>query len=247
MMAQMQASLARDGFAMLRGVFTAAEAAELAARLMHALSAGATILGTDQAVYAARNVLAAWPGAAELVRRPPLREALLSALGPEFGVVRGLYFDKPPGQSWALPWHKDMTVAVRDNRRPPPGFARPTTKAGVPHLEAPVALLERMLTARVHLDEVTDENGPLKVVPGSHLTGEEMRLGGAAVATLHAAAGDVLLMRPLLAHCSNRSHEGTARHRRVLHLELAADAAPAFGLEWHTFVPGSAGCRGRFW
>jgi hypothetical protein len=44
----------------------------------------------------------------------------------------------------------------------------PTVKAGIPHLVAPQWLLERMLTIRVHLDEVTHENGPLVVQPGSH-------------------------------------------------------------------------------
>jgi ectoine hydroxylase-related dioxygenase (phytanoyl-CoA dioxygenase family) len=232
-------SLERDGYVTLRAVYAREEAAELLASLEEGLARGAAILRAEGAVYAARNVLAAWPRAAEVVRRGPLREALVAALGPGFGLVRGLYFDKPPGQSWALPWHKDMTVAVRDNRLPSAHFAKPTVKAGVPHVEAPVWLLERMLTARLHLDDVTDENGPLKVVPGSHRTGEEMRLEGAAVATLHAEAGDVLLMRPLLAHCSNRSREGTARHRRVLHLELAADAALPDGFAWHTFLPGS--------
>ena len=88
-----------------------------------------------------------------------------------------LYFDKPPGESWALPWHKDLAIAVRDNRLPSDHFARPTTKYGVPHVEAPAWLLERMLTARLHLDEVTDENGPLRVLPGSHRDGKESGSG----------------------------------------------------------------------
>ena len=45
-----------------------------------------------------------------------LASALQTALGPGLGLVRVLYFDKPPGQSWALPWHKDLTIAVRANR-----------------------------------------------------------------------------------------------------------------------------------
>src|SRR5262249_38962320 len=45
--------------------------------------------------------------------------------------------------------------------------------------------------------------------------------------------GDVLLMRPLLAHCSNRSQPGTRRHRRILHLEFAAAAELPDGYAWH--------------
>src|SRR6185437_14142607 len=86
-----------------------------------------------------------------LVRSLP--NILAAILGPKFGLVRILFFDKPPRQTWALPWHKDLTVAVRDNRLPSQHFAKPTRKAGVPHVEAPQAILESMLTARIHLDE----------------------------------------------------------------------------------------------
>jgi ectoine hydroxylase-related dioxygenase (phytanoyl-CoA dioxygenase family) len=97
-----------------------------------------------------------------------------------------------------------------------------------------------MLTARIHLDEVTDENGPLKVIPGSHRAGKELALGGAAPRVLHAGAGDVLLIRPLVAHCSGRALPSTPRHRRVLHLELASAGQLPDGYAWHDFVPGPA-------
>ena len=43
-------------------------------------------------------------------------------------------------------------------------------------------------------------------------------------------------MRPLLAHCSNRSGRRHERHRRILHLEFAASAELPDGYEWHDFV-----------
>jgi hypothetical protein len=144
------------GFALLRGAFTTAEASALAESLTRALgdsrAAGPAIRSEDGAVYAARNVLELWPESRVVWRRPPLLRALTDVLGPDFGLVRVLFFDKPPGQTWALPWHKDLTVAVRDNRLPSIQFAGPTRKAGVPHAEAPQAVLEAMLTARLHLD-----------------------------------------------------------------------------------------------
>jgi ectoine hydroxylase-related dioxygenase (phytanoyl-CoA dioxygenase family) len=148
------------------------------------------------------------------------------ALGGQAGLVRVLYFDKPPGQSWA----KDTAIAVRDNRLPSSIFAKPTTKAGVPHVEAPRPLLENMLALRIHLDDIIEENGPLKVIPGSH-RGVETR----AQQTLLAAAGDVLAMRPLVSHCSNRSHPDTKRHRRILHLEFAGTEVLPDGYAWHDF------------
>jgi len=47
-----------------------------------------------------------------------------------------------------------------------------------------------------------------------------------------------LLIRPLLAHCSNRSSPDTTRHRRILHLEFSGDDHLPDGFAWHDFVPG---------
>jgi ectoine hydroxylase-related dioxygenase (phytanoyl-CoA dioxygenase family) len=139
-----------------------------------------------------------------------------------------------------LPWHKDLTIAVRANRLPSTHFTKPTTKAGVPHVEAPRAVLDSMLTARIHLDPVTEANGPLKVIPGSHRAGKGLALDTAPPRTLLAGAGDVLLIRPLLAHCSGKSHPDITQHRRVLHLEFAASGLLPDGYAWHTFLPGYA-------
>jgi hypothetical protein len=52
-----------------------------------------------------------------------------------------------------------------------------------------------------------------------------------------AEAGDVFVMRPLLAHSSARSHPATRRHRRVLHLEFAGMWQLPGGHQWHGFYP----------
>ena len=236
------AELERDGFTVLRGVFTDEAVVAMIRSLegIFAERAGteASIRGDEGTIYAARNVLELWPDAAQVWRVPPLPECLSDVLGPRFGLVRILFFDKPPHQTWALPWHKDLTIAVRENRLPSRHFGKPTRKAGVPHVEAPLSVLESMLTARIHLDDATEENGPLKVVPGSHRTGKALTLDLAPPIRILAQRGDVLLMRPLLAHCSGKSHPYTARHRRILHLEFAAGADLPDGYAWHHFIPG---------
>ncbi len=121
----------------------------------------ATILNTaGGAIYGARNLLREWPAIRELASHPALLEIVRADLGPKAGLVRVLFFDKPPDQSGALPWHKDRNIAVKDNRLGG-RFLRPTTKHGVPHVEATEEVLQRMLTIRVHLDAATPENGPL--------------------------------------------------------------------------------------
>jgi hypothetical protein len=234
-------ALSRDGFVTLAGVFAGDEAAAMASGLAAAVAAAPrddpAVLTSDGIVYAARNVLTLWPPSAAVWHRPALLDPLRAVLGPRLGLVRVLFFDKPPGGSWALPWHKDLTIAVRDNGLPAARDLHPTRKAGVPHVEAPEAVLANMLTARIHLDPVDDTNGPLKVVPGSHHQGKALVLDNAPVRTLHAGAGDVLLIRPLVAHCSNRSEVGSTRHRRILHLEFAGDPELSGGLVWNDFVP----------
>jgi hypothetical protein len=240
MNARLAEQLERDGFAQLPGVFNSAAVDSMTQELeaiLHGEAAGESAIRSESGVvYAARNVLTLWPRTATLWRVPALLDALAATLGPDFGLVRVLFFDKPPEQTWSLPWHKDHTVAVRDNRLPSTRFEKPTRKAGVPHVEAPLEILERMLTARIHLDTVTDENGPLKVIPGSHQTGKALTPENVVPHVLHAEPGDVLLMRPLLTHCSGKSAAGTARHRRILHLEFAADPELPDGFAWHNFV-----------
>jgi ectoine hydroxylase-related dioxygenase (phytanoyl-CoA dioxygenase family) len=210
---------------------------ELAGALDQTPDAESRIASDDGTVYAARNVLDLWPAATAVWRAAPLPIVLASALGPHFGLVRGLFFDKPPARSWALPWHKDKTIAVKDNRVPSRHFTKPTMKAGVPHVEAPPAVLERMLTVRIHLDPMTSANGPLKVLPGTHRTRQVMPSAAVSPQSVMGDAGDVLVMRPLLAHASGKSDSETGLHRRVLHLEFAADPNLTEGYEWHRFIP----------
>ena len=226
-----------DGFALLEGVLSADETdaarRSCAAALAHPAAASALLIRDGGQPHGARNLLRLWPGSIALGRHPRLRPVLLRLLDPAAGLVRGLYFDKPPGTTWALPWHRDTTIAVKAHG----GFTtycKPTIKAGVPHVEAPAALMAQMLTARVHLDDMTDRNGPLRVVPGSH------HPGGSAnerpPVAVHCRAGDVLLMRPLLLHASGHCDPEYQGHRRIVHLELAPEVGLSDGYEWQDFV-----------
>jgi hypothetical protein len=230
-------AIVRQGFACVPAVFTAHEIHALRDEIERGLAQiddDAVALRNRAGVYGARNILDVCPATRDTWRMPALVDLLREVLGDDFGLVRGLYFDKPPERSWSLPWHQDLTIAVADNRLPTNVFRRPTTKAGVPHVEAPPAILARMLTLRIHLDEVTDENGPLMVLPGSHHAAgnQPPRIEPVAI---RAASGDVLAMRPLLFHASGASIPGTNRHRRVLHLEFAADRTLPDGYAWRTF------------
>jgi ectoine hydroxylase-related dioxygenase (phytanoyl-CoA dioxygenase family) len=199
------------------------------------------------AVYAIRNLFAAVPSLRDIAAHPGLRRIVEPILGPEAFLVKGMLFDKSPGANWGVFWHQDLSVPVRlpeGGRRAAsadlPGFGPWTYKGGVPSVQPPPAVLERMLAVRIHLDPCTPENGPLRVLPGSH---RHARLSDAAAQAWSArhvpveclcAAGAALLMRPLLLHSSPKC--AAPSRRRVLHFELAAEDLPA-PLEWHERIP----------
>lgn len=230
--------LADVGFALVQNVYTAAECAEIAQQLAAALAAcsleGSALRRAGGALYGARNLLSLYPRSRVLWQQPRLVELLTATLGPRFGLVRGLFFDKPPDAGWSLTWHQDLTIAVQNHNLPTTHFRNPTTKGGVAHVEAPDELLHQMLTLRIHLDAATPDNGPLQVLPGTHRSRHAPPLAEAV--TVLAAAGDVLAMRPLLSHASVAPAPGNTAHRRILHLEFAAQVQLPDGYRWHEFT-----------
>jgi ectoine hydroxylase-related dioxygenase (phytanoyl-CoA dioxygenase family) len=241
MLAALKSRIDRDGFAVVAGALHQNAVNEVRTQLDRVLEradfGAGPIRKPNEMAVASRNLLKLWPAVLELARAPAIRDAITEVLGAGCGLVRALYFDKPPGGSWSLPWHKDLTIAVREHRRELAEFTKPTVKGGVPHVEAPERVLDRMLTARVHLDDVTKENGPLLLVPGSHRQGKQPNISAdVQYHTILVRSGDVLMMRPLLTHCSRHS-QSTALRRRVVHLEFAAAAAMPDGYEWFEFHP----------
>jgi ectoine hydroxylase-related dioxygenase (phytanoyl-CoA dioxygenase family) len=234
-------ALDRDGYVVVPGAVPLAETDQVVVELTATLSGqhddSVAIQTRDGVVYAARNVLEFFPPAREAWRTPGLLALLAEVLGPECGLVRVLYFDKPPDQTWSLAWHRDQAIAVKDNQLPSTTFTKPTRKAGVAHVNAPWSLLQNMLTLRLHLDDVTDENGPLRVLPGSHRSEGDTAADIDSAETILARRGDVLAMRPLLSHASGKSVAGTTRHRRILHFEFAAQRELPDGYQWQTFLP----------
>ncbi|MFL6259280.1 MAG: phytanoyl-CoA dioxygenase family protein [Thermoanaerobaculia bacterium] len=158
------------------------------------------------------------------------REVLGSAARP----VKVTAFDKTAGANWIVPWHQDLTIAVRE-KRSAEGFGPWSVKDGIPHVQPPIEVLSRMLAVRVHLDETPADHGALRVIPGSHRLGRiaagdipewRTRLGEV---TCPVGEGGAMLMRPLLLHASSKSRTG--EHRRVIHIEYAGFDLPC-GLQW---------------
>lgn len=169
-------------------------------------------------------------------------DCLKALLGGQARVVRVLALDKRSGGNWALGWHQDRVIEVA-KQRDVTGFGPWTVKSGRPHAAPPMALLERMVTARLHLDDVGDGNAPLMVIPGSHRLGLIAQHDVAALvlarraAVCLATAGDVWLYATPILHASPPAVDPVTR--RVVQIDVSADSLPG-GLEWPLLDGGAA-------
>ena len=216
-------SLAEDGFEIVPAVLaeTETEAFRIA-------------VSTMKVAPGHRNLMKRVPEIAAWAVSPKVLALLKSRLGTEPFPVRSIFFDKTPEANWRVPWHQDLSIAVKQ-RLDLPGYGPWSTKDGVPHVQPPTEFLETMVTIRLHLDDCDESNGALRVIPGSHRLG---RLKADAIAEMRSKreevtcpvqAGDGLLIRPLLLHASSPAQ--APAHRRVIHLEYATRAL-AEGLAW---------------
>jgi hypothetical protein len=227
--------LQQNGYAWVRNTLQSSIIADIGSELQLAIdqsSHDSVIQGSKQ-IVGVRNLMAVWPECIRLGTR--LLGYLPDGSTTSLHLVRVLFFDKPPGRSWALPLHRDETIAIAKHPpldEIPPGFSRPTIKAGVFHIVAPPSLLDQMLTLRLHLDPMNEQNGSLFVVPGSHIQSP----GGQSqpeIEYLRASMGDLLAMRPRLLHGSQQSRAGCVHNRRILHFEFAPTNLLPAPLQWH--------------
>lgn len=215
--------LARQGFALVPQLLDGSACDALAQRLSHA-----------QGGRAGTRALLSQPWCRDLARRLPGHAALAALLPPGHVAVQCTYFEKSAAHNWLVPVHQDLGIPVAERVAHPPlrGWSE---KEGVLHVLAPAELLQQLVAVRLHIDDCAVDDGPLRVVPGSHLHGP---LDEQAAAALRQAAGEVvcavprggaLVMRPLLLHASSKA-SGTSL-RRVLHFLLGPRELP-FGLRW---------------
>lgn len=165
----------------------------------------------------------------------PVGRVAGSLIGLNVRPVRAILFDKRDDLNWSLGLHQDRTIAVAE-RHDVPGFGPWSIKAGQPHVQPPQALIDRMATLRVHLDDVGSDMAPLLILRGSHKLGRlrneeiaslEARLG---VFECHARRGDIWAYRTAIVHGSAVVRTKSKR-RRVLQIDYSRDALPR-GLAW---------------
>jgi ectoine hydroxylase-related dioxygenase (phytanoyl-CoA dioxygenase family) len=163
-----------------------------------------------------------------------LLEVARCILGANAYPFRATTFEKTADANWLVVWHQDTALPLR-RRQETPGWGPWSVKEDVIYAHAPASALSQVLALRVHLDDSTSQNGPLRVLPATHTLGV---LSDDAIHQLSqdivpveccVPRGGIVAMRPLVVHASSKSQSECAR--RVLHIEYAADTAIAGGLE----------------
>jgi ectoine hydroxylase-related dioxygenase (phytanoyl-CoA dioxygenase family) len=180
-----------------------------------------------------RPLLRSRAGARHLMRHPDVAALAMDSrllamarpvLGPGATPFRATLFDKSADANWLVAWHQDTALPL-DKRFEVPGWSAWSEKYGVLYAHGPADALEQVLALRIHLDDSDDDNGPLRVISGSHIAGvmtdaQVLELAARNPSTTcEVKAGGVIAMRPLIVHASSKVRAD--RPRRVLHIEYA--------------------------
>lgn len=203
-----------DGFLIINDVFAKAEIDEIVHGLRAQIlqKAGVRNLMSNECVSA-------------LAYDTRLEDLIHSITGHEMSPYKATLFSKTGKANWLVAWHQDTSLPVIVNPTNS-GWGPLSTKECVTFSHAPTEALSKIVALRLHLDDSTTMNGPLRVIPGSHgkrLTDdEEFRYwSGKPSYECQVKKGGVLAMSPLLVHASSKCR--TDLPRRVLHIEYAPD------------------------
>jgi ectoine hydroxylase-related dioxygenase (phytanoyl-CoA dioxygenase family) len=174
------------------------------------------------------------PPVADLAQHPSLIKIARCVLGSEAFPFRATLFDKSQTANWLVVWHQDTALPLQC-RRELPGWGPWSVKDGIAYAHAPASALQKVVALRVSLDDSTDKNGPLRVLPGTHKMGvlndDVVYSMAEQISPVNCISpkGGVVAMKPLLIHSSSKSRADIPR--RVLHIEYAASRAIANPLQ----------------
>lgn len=219
-------NLRQRGHSILNDIYTQREIKKISHTLLKYFK------DSDEPSYGKRSLLTDLPSLKPLVLNENLLE-IVRFIDPNAFLTKAIYLDKPQTQNWAVGWHQDVPINVKE-KIPTEGYASWTLKKGINSVCPPEEIVHSIFTLRIHIDDTSEQNGALKVIPGSH----KQRFSDDEISTITSnsnpsvcelKSGGVHLMKPLILHSSPRST--TQKRRRVIHLEFSSNELPG-DLEW---------------
>lgn len=226
-----RSALKRNGFTIVDSVFSKEKITQML-RIIEAADTSKSTFRKSADLFAIRQFLKEVPEINPIIFDQDFENLVQQLFGGGYFVVKSIYFDKPEQSNWFVAYHQDLTISV-DKKEQLPGYGNWTVKQGQFAVQPPLDLLEQMYTIRIHLDNTDENNGALKVIPGSHLKGiyrpAALDLSFEKEASCKVGSGGVMIMKPLLLHSSGRTTNN--RKRRVIHIEFSKRELPT-ALNW---------------
>jgi ectoine hydroxylase-related dioxygenase (phytanoyl-CoA dioxygenase family) len=158
----------------------------------------------------------------DVANDPRLLAIASGFLGPSAVPYRATLFDKSSARNWLVTWHQDVALPMQE-RRDVRGWSSWSMRSGITYAHAPATALARVVALRLHFDDSREDNGPLRVLPGTHALGvlseadTERLVREIPPVDCLACSGGIVAMRPLILHASSKAE--TDHPRRVLHIE----------------------------
>ncbi|KXH85406.1 phytanoyl-CoA dioxygenase family protein [Chryseobacterium kwangjuense] len=221
----------KKGFTVINTVFSEDEVEKIVETIQKA-DTSADNFRKSEDLFAVRQFLKEVPKIKDFVMNDTIKFIIRTLFGEKYFVVKSIYFDKPETSNWYVAYHQDLTISV-DKKLEMQGFGPWTTKKNQFAVQPPLPVLENIFTIRIHLDDTDENNGALKVVPGSHAKGiyrpETINWDVETEEICNVEKGGIMIMKPLTLHGSNRTTDG--RRRRVIHIEFSDMELPE-ELQW---------------
>lgn len=157
---------------------------------------------------------------AQVVADHPIVNGLLAS---NSSAVQCTYFEKSIDKNWLVALHRDLFIPVKEKVNST-NWTGWSVKEGINFARPPKEVLDSLIAVRVHLEDNDSDNGPLEVIPGSHI---ETNIDEPRSACL-APKGGALVVHPLILHVSSKIKVGK---RRVLHFLYGPNSLPN-SVEW---------------
>jgi ectoine hydroxylase-related dioxygenase (phytanoyl-CoA dioxygenase family) len=213
--------ISSKGFAVINNVFTSEEINSIILEISRVDSSLPSVRKTND-LFAIRRFFKVVPSSRKLIFNNRLSSLLSPIFGDDYFLVKAIYFDKPVHSNWFVAYHQDLTISV-DKRLEMEGYGPWTLKQDQFAVQPPLDILENNFTIRIHLDDTNENNGALKVIPGSHRKGiyrpEMIDWTKETESIVNVERGGIMIMKPLLLHASNRNSNHLKR--RVIHMEFS--------------------------
>lgn len=223
--------IVENGFTIINNMFSDEEVQNISEAIENIGTSKETFRKSED-LFAIRQFLKEVPEVQHLIFNDNLKAVISELFGEKYFVVKSIYFDKPETSNWYVAYHQDLTISV-DQKIQLEGFGPWTTKQNQFAVQPPLDILENIYTIRIHLDDTDENNGALKVVPGSHAKGiyrpETIDWTIETEEICNVEKGGIMIMKPLILHGSNRTTNG--KRRRVVHIEFSEWELPG-GLNW---------------